>query len=90
MWHVHKTLSVMAALASAVIVFADAQAADMSLIKKEPYRKVSVSYHEGVSCARSCRGGWWQTVNWGKVYPRYVIRCRTVMTRTCTRVAFKN
>lgn len=37
-------------------------------------------HHYKVS-ARSCRVGWWQTVVWGSVRPRYAVRCLRFVAR---------
>jgi hypothetical protein len=57
----------MAALAGSV-----AWAADLGPSKE---RVRHVSSERRASTAYECRVGWWRTIDWGKVRPRYAGRC---------------
>jgi hypothetical protein len=60
---------------------AGGQAADLATMKKSPHRETRIVYREYPARVRDCNGGWWQSVHWGHVQPRYLVRCRYAMVR---------
>jgi hypothetical protein len=61
-----------AVASSAALTGSIASAADLGMSKE---RVRHVSSERRVSPAYECRVGWWRTIDWGKVRPRYAGRC---------------
>jgi hypothetical protein len=72
---------IMIAAGVMAVATAGGQAADLTAVKKGAYREARVTYREYPARVRDCNGGWWQTVQWGHVQPRYLVRCRYAMVR---------
>jgi hypothetical protein len=83
MLQVSKSFCVMVVVAGvAAFAAADGRAADLAPIKSKLYRQVSITHdHVAIARVRDCGGGWWQSQSWGRVRPRYVMRCRYIIVR---------
>jgi hypothetical protein len=77
-----KLLRMIVAVAVVMVVTSAAGlAADLGTIKKERHRETRVTYREYPARVHSCNGGRWQTLHWGHIQPRYLVRCRYAMVR---------
>jgi hypothetical protein len=65
-------------LIASLVGSASAEAADVPSRIHKPVRIVVNSSYERPAPGYVCYGGWLQTLDWGRVRPRYRVWCRVV------------
>jgi len=68
-----RTVHLLAIAVLGLLIATPSMGADLVVRKAKAAR--GVASETRIQRVYDCRAGWWQTVTWGKVMPRYAERC---------------